>query len=133
VNSVAWKSRLGSVAAQEDIADLLTLTSEAGTVGGEPGVDTAHGRANLNFGVAYNPEALLETYAQFDWYDGGGLDIALLGLAETDRQGNVNVSRFSGRAMGPGGFINISQCAKKSFSVARSRPAASGSRLATAS
>jgi propionate CoA-transferase len=76
---------LGGVAAQENIADLLTLTSEAGTVGGEPGVDTAHGRANLNFGVAFNPEALLETYAQFDWYDGRGLDIALLGLAETDR------------------------------------------------
>jgi propionate CoA-transferase len=82
---VGFPDGLGSVAAQEDIADLLTLTSETGTVGGEPGVDTAHGRANLNFGVAYNPEALLETYAQFDWYDGRGLDIALLGLAETDR------------------------------------------------
>ena len=109
---VGMPDGLGSVAAEEGVTHLMTLTTESGAIGGAPGIDTKHGRANLNFGVAYNAEALIEHQAMFDFYDGGGLDIAFLGLAETDRHGNVNVSRFSGRAMGVGGFVNITQGAK---------------------
>ncbi len=94
------------VAAGEGAADLLTLTTELGVIGGVPA-------GGENFGMSFNPSAFVEHHAQFDWYDGGGLDIAFLGAAEMDRLGNVNVSKFKGRCVGCGGFINITQNAKK--------------------
>jgi propionate CoA-transferase len=96
---------VAGVAAEEGLLDHVTLTAEPGVIGGEPA-------SGLDFGAATNTEAIVAQNQQFDFYDGGGLDLAVLGMAEVDAGGNVNVSRFGTKLAGAGGFINISQNAR---------------------
>lgn len=97
---------IGPEVLREGAAAAVTLTVESGVYGGRPvgGVD---------FGIAEHPDALIEHPYQFDFYNGRGVDVTFMGFGEADAQGHVNATKLGDRATGAGGFIDITQPAKK--------------------
>jgi propionate CoA-transferase len=94
------------VIAEQGASDELWMSVEQGVHNGRMLDDHL-------FGAARNPEVIISSIEQFDYYCGGGIDITFLGMGEADRSGNVNVSHLRGNLIGPGGFMEIAQNAKK--------------------
>ena len=103
---VGMPDSVANVCAEEGMSENIYLSVESGPTGGVP-------IGGIVFGAAINPDSVIPTAEQFDAYNGGSLDMAIVGLAEVDSNGNVNVSKFGTRVTGPGGFINITQSTKK--------------------
>lgn len=99
---IGMPESVSAVAAEEGFSGEITLSVECGIYGGVP-------MGGLQICSAHNPDCIISHVSTFDIYDGGGIDVAVLGAAEVDEKGNVNVSKFNGRTTGPGGFINITQ------------------------
>ena len=108
---VGMPAGVANVASEEGIIDTFMTTVEAGSIGGVV-LD------GIFFPAVENAEAAYSQPDLTNMYDGGLLDMTVLGFAEVDERGNVNVSKFAGRSGGPGGFINISQNAKKVVFIA---------------
>lgn len=103
---VGIPSEISSIVLEENLTDSIVMTVDPSPIGGIP-------CTSLEFGCAINVEAFVDHPYQFDFYDGGGLNMAFLGMAEADWEGNINVSKFGSRLYGAGGFINISQNTNK--------------------
>lgn len=105
---IGMPEMVASILSEEGQEKYFIPTVEPGVFGGTP-------QGDLDFGCSLYPEAIIQQSDMFCFYNGGGIDAAFLGLAEVDQFGNVNVSKFGPKVAGAGGFIDITQTAKKNY------------------
>jgi propionate CoA-transferase len=99
-------ARIPALGFSHRLHECVAFSIEHGPVGGLPeGMEL--------FGASVNPDILMDSTVVFDLYEGGLLDLACLGLAQADQEGNVNVSKFGHMAPGSGGFANICHQTRK--------------------
>ena len=99
-------AQVADVLAEHGRLGEVTLAIEQGLFGGMP-------ESGDLFGLSRGASARIASTTQFDLFAGGLLDVCCLGMAEVDASGSVNVSRFGDRIVGPGGFVDISQHARR--------------------
>lgn len=108
---VGMASGIPSVIEEQGLKDQFHFSTEHGGFGGTPAIGSP--RSTGAFGAHYNAECILDSTEVFDFYHGGGLDVAGLGFAEVGEDGSVNVGHFQGNLRGPGGFVDITHRARK--------------------
>jgi propionate CoA-transferase len=97
---------VGKICNEEGVSDDIMVTVESGIYGGVQA-------GGIDFGIGQNLYAMITHQEQMDYYNGAGVDVTFMGAGELDGEGNVNATKMGARCTGAGGFIDITQNAKK--------------------
>jgi propionate CoA-transferase len=97
---------VGKVCNEEGVSDEIMITVESGIYGGVQA-------GGIDFGIGQNLYAMISHPEQMDYYNGAGVDVTFMGAGELDEEGNVNATKMGSRCTGAGGFVDITQNAKK--------------------
>ncbi|GGB54474.1 propionate CoA-transferase [Lentibacillus populi] len=97
---------VGNIANEEGVSKDCMITVESGIYGGIQA-------GGVDFGIGQNVYAMITHDQQMDYYNGAGVDVTFMGAGEFDGEGNVNATKMGPLCTGAGGFIDITQSAKR--------------------